>query len=158
MFPKMRRNQQQLSLNETLQHLEESNCGVLSLCGDDGYPYGVPLNHVYTDGKLYFHCGKIGHKIDLISQNSKACYTVILQGDVIPETFSTRFISIVVFGQIRLLQSDDEKRHAIELLAEHLSPGEDLVIARKNEIESSWSALCMLEMTLEHVTGKRSKA
>ena len=40
--------------------------GVLSVLGDDDYLYGMPLNHYYCeeDGKIYFHGGKSGHKID----------------------------------------------------------------------------------------------
>jgi nitroimidazol reductase NimA-like FMN-containing flavoprotein (pyridoxamine 5'-phosphate oxidase superfamily) len=32
--------------------------------GDEGYPYGLPIDHWYCEekGKLYFHCGKQIHE------------------------------------------------------------------------------------------------
>ena len=51
--------------------MKNAKRGVLSLIGEDGYPYGLPINQWYCeeDGKIYFHGAKEGHKIDAI----KAC-------------------------------------------------------------------------------------
>ena len=70
MFRPMRRWKQQLSDAECIAILEKEPRGILSVLGDDGYPYGIPMNHWYceADGKLYFHGAKTGHKIDAISQ------------------------------------------------------------------------------------------
>ena len=51
MFRKMRRFKQQLSNDEALEILKNCKSGVLAVSGDDGYPYTVPLNFVYADGK-----------------------------------------------------------------------------------------------------------
>ena len=50
--------------------------GVLSVIGDDGYPYGVPINYVYDEKEnaLYFHGAKEGHKIDAIKKSGKVCF------------------------------------------------------------------------------------
>ncbi len=33
--------------------------------GEDGYPYGVPVNYVVDKDKIYFHCAKdAGHKVE----------------------------------------------------------------------------------------------
>ncbi len=66
MFRKMRRFKQELSLNECIDILKNEPRGVLSVLGDDGYPYGMPMNHWYNevDGRLYFHGAKSGHKIE----------------------------------------------------------------------------------------------
>ena len=60
MFREMVRKKQQLPETECIEILKREKRGVLSLLGDDDYPYGIPLNHYYneTDGKLYFHSGK----------------------------------------------------------------------------------------------------
>ena len=54
MFRKMLRHKQQLPDDVCIQILKEEPRGVLSVLGDDGYPYGMPLNHYYSeaDGKL----------------------------------------------------------------------------------------------------------
>ncbi len=84
----MRRFKQQLTKEETSDILRNSTAGVLSLCGNDGMPYGVPLSHVYHDGKLYFHSALVGHKVDLIRQNENACFTVIAKDEIHPERFT----------------------------------------------------------------------
>ena len=74
MFREMRRFKQQISDEECIEILKNEPRGVLSILGDDGYPYGVPLDHWYSesDGKLYFHCAKEGHKLDAISSAIKS--------------------------------------------------------------------------------------
>ena len=60
MFREMRRFKQEISKSECIEVLTNSKRGVLSLIGDNGYPYGVPLDHWYCeeDNRLYFHCAK----------------------------------------------------------------------------------------------------
>ena len=69
MFRGMRRFKQQVSEEECIRVLKEQPRGVLSMIGDDGYPYGIPLDHWYCEenGRLYFHGAKEGHKIDAIT-------------------------------------------------------------------------------------------
>ena len=73
MFRKMRRWKQQLSDANTKQILKITKRGVLSVLGDDGYPYGIPINYYYdeNDNAIYFHSAKEGHKLDAIKQNNK---------------------------------------------------------------------------------------
>ena len=80
MFRPMRRWKQQLSDEDCIAILKSELRGILSVLGDDGYPYGIPMNHWYceADGKLYFHGAKTGHKIDAISQCDKVSYCVLL--------------------------------------------------------------------------------
>ena len=68
MFRKMRRFKQELSKEECMEILKNEPRGVLSVLGDDGYPYGMPVTHWYNEknGKIYFHGAKSGHKIDAI--------------------------------------------------------------------------------------------
>lgn len=54
MFRKMRRFKQELSKQECIEILQSEPRRVLSVLGEDGYPYGMPLNHWYSekDGKI----------------------------------------------------------------------------------------------------------
>ena len=47
MFRKTRRFKQQLEEEECREVLRQQKRGVLSLLGDGGYPYGIPMNHWY---------------------------------------------------------------------------------------------------------------
>lgn len=82
MFRKMARYRQQIAEEECIEILKKEPRGVLSVLGDDDYPYGLPINQFYCeeDGKLYFHSGKKGHKIDAINRHDKASFCVYDQG------------------------------------------------------------------------------
>ena len=155
MFREMRRKKQALPQSDAEAVLKKGTSGVLSLTGDDGYPYGVPISYVYEDGKLYFHCAKSGHKLDAVRRNPKASFCVIDQDQIVPEEYTTYFRSVIAFGQIRILEDDQEKRAAIEKLALRYAP-DDSAADREEAIRREWKPLCMLEMTVEHMTGKEA--
>lgn len=155
MFREMRRKRQALSPQENAAILQKGLSGVLALSGDNGYPYAVPINYVYDDGKIYFHCAKNGHKLDAIQKNAKASFCVIDQDKIVPEEYTTYFRSVIVFGQIRVMKDEQEKRAAIEKLAIKYAP-KDTAAGRENAINREWQPLCMLEMCIEHMTGKEA--
>jgi len=156
MFREMRRRPQLLEDEETLSIIENCSYGVLALIGDGGYPYTVPLNYVYSDGKIYFHGAKSGHKVDAIRNCDKACFCVVEKDKVVPEEYATHYSSVVAFGRIRILDEETEIRRSIEMLAARHGPGsreEDM-----RAIEAELAALCMFELSIEHITGKEAKA
>lgn len=155
MFREMRRKNQQLPREEAEAILRRGTSGVLSLLGDEGYPYGVPLSYVYHNGKLYFHCAKAGHKLDAIRREGKCSFCVIDQDQVVAEKYTTLFRSVIVFGHVRVLEEDCEKRAALKALGERFNPGESESL--ESEISSTWNSVCVLELEIEHLTGKEAK-
>lgn len=155
MFREMRRKRQALSPEENVAILNRGTSGVLAVSGDDGYPYAVPLSYVYDGSKIYFHCAKSGHKLDAIKGNNKVSFCVIDQDHVVPERYTSYFKSVIVFGKIRVLDDDEEKRTAVEKLALKYAPN-DTVVNRQKAIEREWNPLCMLEMIIDHMTGKKA--
>lgn len=156
MFRPMRRHRQQLSPEQVQEVLLRGTSGVLSLLGDDGYPYGVPLSYVFHGERLYFHCATEGHKVDAIRQEDKASFCVIDQDHVVPEKYTTFYRSVIAFGRVRILEDPEEKKAAALLLAEKYAP-KDLPSHREETVAESWDSLCMLEMEIQHVTGKAAK-
>ena len=154
-FREMRRRRQALSVEECAAVLREGTSGVLALLGDGGYPYAVPLSYVYHEGKLYFHCAAGGHKIDAIRANPKASFCVIAQDRIVPEEYTTHFRSVIVFGTVRVLEDEAEKRRAIEALAVRYAP-EDSPESRNTAIQREWDRLCLLEFAVEHFSGKEA--
>lgn len=155
MFREMRRKKQKLSKEECDRILYNGTSGVLALHGDNGYPYAVPVSYVYDGEKLLFHSAKNGHKIDAIIKNAAASFCVIDQDQIVPEEYTTYFRSIIAFGKIRILEDDTEKRSAIEKLAVKYAP-DDTAENRNNAIDREWKLLCMMEMEIEHLTGKQA--
>ena len=82
MFRPMRRSNQQFPEKDCIEILKTEPRGILSVLGEDGYPYGIPMNHFYreADGKLYFHCAKEGHKLDAVRACDKASFCVLDKG------------------------------------------------------------------------------
>ena len=153
--PELRTALQALSPEECRAVLERETSGVLALSGDGGWPYAVPLSYVYADGKIYFHSAKSGHKVDAIRSCPRASFCVIDQDHIVPEEYTTYFRSVIAFGTVRILEEDGEKRAAIEKLAVKYAPA-DSRENRDSAIDREWAPLCMLEMEVEHLSGKEA--
>ena len=114
MFREMMRIKQQLQQEECIEILKKEPRGVLSVLGDDGYPYGMPINQFYCeeDGKIYFHSGKKGHKVDAIKRCGKASFCVYDQGFRREGEWALNIRSVIVFGRIEIIE-DTEKVYEI---------------------------------------------
>ena len=82
MFREMIRKKRQISSAECIEILKNEKRGVLSVIGDDDYPYGMPMNHFYReeDGNVYFHCGNVGHRLEALKRHDKASFCVYDEG------------------------------------------------------------------------------
>ncbi len=154
MFREMRRFKQQLTEEECLRVLKEEWRGVLSLHGDDGYPYGVPMDFYYDEdeNKLYFHCAKEGHKIDAARADDKVSFSVIDKGVHADGDWALTFNSVIVFGRIKLLPSDEKSMGKLRQLAAKCYPTMEEV---EVEMAKDSDRVQVLEITVEHMTGKR---
>lgn len=153
MFREMRRIRQQLTQAETEEILVRGKTGVLAVNGDDGYPYAVPVNYVWQDGKVYFHGARAGHKFDAMTRDAKVSFCVIDRDEVLPEKLTDVYRSAVVFGRVRLLEGDELIQAAYDLGMKYYPVPE----AVKAEIEKDLPRLACFEITPEHTTGKQAK-
>ena len=151
----MRRFRQALSETECVSLLKTATSGVLALCGAEGQPYAVPLSYVYRDGTLLFHCAAEGRKLELLEQNCRASFCVIAKDQIVPEEYTTYFQSVIVFGPIHPLESPDAKRAALSALGRKYAPEEPEERLRR-EIERAVSRACVLELSIEQMTGKEA--
>ena len=153
MFRKMRRFKQQISKEECAQILREQPRGVLSMIGDDGYPYGIPLDHWYCeeDNRLYFHCAKVGHKIDAITACDKVSYCVMDEGFRRDGEWALNINSVVVFGRMRIVEDEEKKREICTNLVRKFTDDEAYL---QKELASAFGRVNCLELAIEHMTGK----
>ena len=152
MFRDMRRHKQAVSERECLDILHLAKRGVLSVIGDEGYPYGVPMDFVYNDadGKIYFHCAKEGHKLDAIKSCGKVCFTTWNDGCQ-KEDWSWYITSVIVFGRAELVTDRETALDAARRLGLKYFPTVEEV---DTEIEKAFSSVQMVALTIEHMTGK----
>ncbi len=155
MFREMRRFKQELQHNEIERILRLSTSGVLALLDNNGYPYSVPLSYVYSNGKIYFHSAKSGHKIDAIKNYNKATFCIIDKDDVKPEKYTTFYKSVIIFGNIEIVDDVDEILQAIQELGEKYYPNHSNEL--QNEIEKYKTAFLIIRFNIEHITGKQAK-
>ena len=152
MFREMRRKDKMKTYEEAVQIISEGSNGVLSVIGDNGYPYGVPVSYVYNDNKIYFHCATVGHKIDAIKAEPKVSFTVVGADNIQPIEFTTYYKSAICFGKAKVVETDEEKMEALKVIASKYSgefPKEGLA-----HIEKYWDQTAVVVVEIEHMTAK----
>jgi len=153
MFRKMRRFKQQISDADCIEVLKNTQRGVLSLIGDDGYPYGLPMDHWYCeeDGKIYFHGAKEGHKIDAIKACDKAGYCVYDEGYRKEGDWALNIKSVIVFGRISLVQDEEKAREICVALTRKFTDDAEYL---EKELKNAFPRVQCLELAPELMTGK----
>lgn len=153
MFRPVARKKQQLSPEECIAILKQEPRGILSVLGDDGYPYGMPMNHWYCeeDGHLYFHSGMLGHKVDALNRCDKVSFCVHDQGYRREGEWALNIRSVIVFGRMRAMTDTEKAVDMIRRLS--LKYTDDLAYIER-EIREAADHTLFLELIPEHITGK----
>lgn len=156
MFREMRRKTQALSREECVRVLTEEKRGVLSVLGDEGYPYGMPLNHWYdeTDGHLYFHGGKAGHRVDAVKACDKVSYCVYDEGYRLEGDWALHVRSVIVFGRLQPVEDNSRAMEVCRKLCRKFTSDEKYI---DDEILRHGGGTLVYELFPEHVTGKLVK-
>ncbi len=153
-FREMRRAKQALSQEECLAILKTAKRGVLSMIGDEGHPYGVYMNPYYNeaDGKLYFHGAKVGHKVESLRKDPRACFTVISDGVKDEGGWAYTFRSVIVFGHVEFVDNQEEAIRICRALAKRFNPNDADI---EEEIRRAGAAVQVFALVPDHITGKR---
>ena len=154
MFREMRRQNQAMAQEQNIAVLEKGKTGVLAVNGDGGYPYAVPLNYAYADNRIYFHCAREGHKLDAIRSCGKVSFCVIDADEVVKDTLSTDYRSVIVFGCAREIESREEKIGILRLIGEKYDVNRTNL--EKELAEDGLPAVVAIE--IEHISGKQAKS
>jgi hypothetical protein len=108
----MRRIERALTFEEGIAILKKAEYGVLAFNGLDAYPHAVPMSFAYAEGdseigvepKIYFHAAKVGYKTACIEASPACCFTVVGDTQVMPEAFSTRYESCIIYGELQAVE------------------------------------------------------
>ena len=151
MFREMRRKKQKLTEKQCIDILKRAKTATLALHGDDGYPYSIPVNYVYLDGKIYFHGAKEGHKADAVNRCDKVCLTVWNQGFKKEGHWEWNPTSVVVFGKVKPVTENNIFEDRLRKLAAKYYPTTDEI---EEEMQRSASRTQLFAIKIEHMTGK----
>ncbi|HSL87278.1 MAG TPA: pyridoxamine 5'-phosphate oxidase family protein [Bacteroidales bacterium] len=119
MFREVRRKNRELPSEFTAKILSEGEYGVLGTICEDGFPYVTPLSYVYHEDKIYFHCAQEGLKTDNIRLNSKVSFTVVTDVEALPEHFSTKYQSVVLFGLASFITGKEKDDVLFEIIKKY---------------------------------------
>ena len=151
MFRDVTRKKQKLSEDECKEILRQEVRGVLAVNGDDGYPYALPINFYFNeaDGRIYFHSGKSGHKLDAISGCDKVSFCVYDKGYHKDGHWSLNIRSVILFGRVRVVNDWSE-----ELMVDFSRKFTDDMDYIRHEIQAFGGNTVLLCLEIEHMTGK----
>ncbi len=153
-FKEMRRKDRAVTDDQTAEILVKGRYGVLSTAGANGYAYGVPLNYVYMEDSIYFHCAPEGLKLDNIRFNDRVSFCVV--GNTMPlvEKFSMQYESVIVFGRAAEVEGP-EKDQALLALVQKYSSG--YMEKGRAYVQSDSPKTKVIKILAEHITGKARK-
>ena len=153
MFREIARKKQALPMEKIIEILDAEKRGVLSVLGDDGYPYGMPMNYWYNkeNGYLYFHSGKKGHKVEALAANNKVSFCVYDSGYKNEGEWALNISSVIVFGRVHVVENHEDAMRICKEMSLKYTP--DLAYIEA-EIQKYGAATLCYELRPEHMTGK----
>jgi nitroimidazol reductase NimA-like FMN-containing flavoprotein (pyridoxamine 5'-phosphate oxidase superfamily) len=115
----------------------------------------VPVSYGYADGKVYIHGAAEGQKLDMLRHNPRICFEVEIEATVKrpsddPCQWSMRYRSVIAFGLARLIEDDDEKRRALDVIVRHYG-GEPKIYTT-----GTLARISVIELSLEEIHGKNN--
>lgn len=151
MFRPLKRIKQQLSEDECKEILLNEPRGVLSVIGDDNYPYALPINFYYdaTENKIYFHTGKKGHKLDSVKRNNKVSFCVYDKGYHKDNHWSLNIKSVIVFGKISI--TENWSRDMMVSFCKRFTDDMEYINSEIDKFQKNTIVMCL---EIEHMTGK----
>ena len=150
----LRRDDRQITDKAAIEAiLHRAGVGRLGLAVDN-LPYVVPLNYVYHNGAIYFHCADEGRKIDMLKVNPQVCFEVDEDYGIVrsnkPSPHSTHYASVIVFGQAQIIDDVQRKFDALQALLDKYAPERRYRQMRLNEAKT----VTVVEIIIDGMTGK----
>jgi hypothetical protein len=141
-----------MNTKEAIKLLKKSHVGRIGLSYGDN-PYIVPLNFIYYDFKIYFHCTIDGKKLEYIKRNPKICFEVdnfigIKKGDT-PCLYSSYYRSVIVFGEATVVKTTEKKRQVLKKLIAKYAKQEVTVFD-----DEKLKNVEVVELIIKNITGK----
>ncbi|MBU1194851.1 MAG: pyridoxamine 5'-phosphate oxidase family protein [Proteobacteria bacterium] len=164
MFREIRIKNRQLTEKDCHEILNTAEYGTLATMGDDGYPYAVPVNFIYHNGNIYFHCAVTGHMLENIHHCPNVSFNVVKDVFAVPilseskfKRFDTNYNSVTVFGTAVEVFAEEKQEGLQVFLKKFLSEDAYQIHqeAGMNYIEKSLKRTKLIKIEILHMTGKR---
>ena len=155
----MRRSERAIvEQDELAAILRQGRYITLALCRADE-PYVVTMSYGYDaeEEALYFHCAHEGLKLDFLRHNPQVCGTVIEDQGYIQGECAHAYRSVVLRGEMRLVNPLEERVHAMEVLLRHLEDEPQTVRASTLQDDAAYGRATILRLDIHEITGKQGR-
>ena len=116
-----------------------------------GEPYIVPLNFVYIDDTVYFHCALEGRKAEAMRAEPGVCLEFDAMYGVSVEKKTTYYKSVIAWGKAVFVSDIDMVKRVLEMICvEYL--GSSFVITEEMAKRTG-----IIAIRIDSVTGKERK-
>lgn len=141
---------------EIQELLQGGNHITVAMCRKDE-PYIVTLSYGYDRETrcLYFHCANKGDKLDVLRDNPRVCATIIKDNGYLPGKCDHDYETLVLRGDMVIIEALEEKKHALLVLLNHLEKDPAPILERNIKSDDSYKAVTMLRLDPESVIGKK---
>ena len=138
--------------------MKNGKFSTISMCRNDE-PYIVTLNYGFDaiNNNLYFHSAQKGLKLEFLKENQKVCGTIIEDLGYVNDDCSHKYRSIVFWGDMTIVENLDEKKHAYDIMLNHLEDNPSKLKKKFLKSEQSYENTCLLKLDINLITGKASE-
>lgn len=150
----VRRIKNEISVEEGRELLKTCRRGALSVNGDNGFPYVIPVNFYYDEGddKIYIHSARKGHKIESIAKDNRVCFTTWDNGKRIEGDWADEVRSVVVFGEAEIVSDLIIKEDRLRRFGNKYYPEPEEV---EKEIEADFRNVELISIKICHISAKK---
>jgi nitroimidazol reductase NimA-like FMN-containing flavoprotein (pyridoxamine 5'-phosphate oxidase superfamily) len=125
----MRRSEKEITDQEALDGILQGAEVLFLALRDEPAPYVFPVCFGSDAGTMYVHSALVGTKIDLLSAHPvvgfAACTTMTITPGRTPCDFSSAARSVVGTGRARIVEGEEERLKALDLIMRHYGAGEN---------------------------------
>ena len=152
----MRRKEKEVTSQEWMEQVLHQGVWLeLAMADTDGWPYVLPMNYGYKDGFIFVHGAREGKKIDMLNANSKVCFNIAIDTEIIrnenePSKFSMKYRSVTGFGVASFIEELEDKKTALKIIMNHYDgPVEPMR-------DEKLAATSVIKVEITEMTGKIS--
>lgn len=151
---RMRRQDREISQPEAIKILQKGEYGVLSMCTPMNEGYGIPLNYVFQEDRIYLHCATAGSKLEYLRKNNHVSFCIVGKTMILPSDFGTLYESVIVAGTTSEV-TGTEKHEALTLILEKYYG--EIGQNGKEYIDKLSEKVIVLKLTVASISGKARK-
>ena len=158
-YNQVRRKDKQMSKEEMIEFIRTETIAHLCMIGPNNFPYVIPLNYAFVNGKFILHSAMKGLKVDCLNLDNRVCLTVSKQHSIktdgrIPcKEFKTPYTSIIAFGRAAMPKGEAKINYLTDFVKYNMKNDSPPV----TEFDKSFMLKTLvIVVDVLHMTGKSS--